>query len=336
MLSACLFCSRMAFGEENAGLTLESGSPDALCPDLTRARAAVERRLGRFEFPSGPAWKARYTLGHRPEGEPRDFVQLELFDGQGQLKLRRELPTANESCVTLAEVIALVLDRYFRALSGEEGGLAPLAEGVPETNSRSPEPREREPVDPVQRDSSTVQLGSQTSPRTAAPVRAMLGASLGVSSSGADAHLTLKGLFAAFPGSYWSASLRTPLARRFESLSEDRYVSTRELVAGGSLGLVGDSAGFRLFAGPTLGLGVERASGVFRESSAKYRAMWSLGAEAGAIYKPGGRLLAFAHGALELPLARWSGQFYVDDREVLRLPRVQALFSLGLGVELSN
>src|SRR5690606_25269599 len=99
------------------GLSVETGSPDALCPDLNRTREAVGRRLGALEVPSGRGWRARYTIGHAPEGSPRDFVRLELFAPDGRVRLTRNLPLGSDSCSAMADVIALVLDRYFRSLA---------------------------------------------------------------------------------------------------------------------------------------------------------------------------------------------------------------------------
>src|SRR5687768_2672273 len=85
-----------------SGLSVETGSPDALCPELTHTRQAIVSRLGMLKVAGENGWRARYTIGHAPEGGDRDFVRLELFDPGGELKLRRDLPMQSESCSTMA------------------------------------------------------------------------------------------------------------------------------------------------------------------------------------------------------------------------------------------
>ena len=91
-----------------AGLSVDSLSPDALCPPLEETRTAVAARLGSVEL-EGP-WRATYLLVHRTQG---DFVALSLRDPEGVLRLERDLPVQGGSCTTLSRVIALVLERYF-------------------------------------------------------------------------------------------------------------------------------------------------------------------------------------------------------------------------------
>src|SRR5690242_17602895 len=118
---------------QGEGLRIETGSPDALCPELESTRAAVRRRLGELVVPDGPGFVARYTIGHAPAGTPRDFVRLELRGSDGLVLLERDLPLEGESCSTMAEVIALVLDRYFRALLAREpaSGEPPREQAAP-------------------------------------------------------------------------------------------------------------------------------------------------------------------------------------------------------------
>ena len=91
-----------------AGLSVDSLSPDALCPPLEETRAAVAARLGSVELEG--TWRASYLLVHRTQG---DFVSLSLRDPDGALRLERDLPVQGGSCATLSRVIALVLERYF-------------------------------------------------------------------------------------------------------------------------------------------------------------------------------------------------------------------------------
>ena len=91
-----------------AGLSVDSLSPDALCPPIEETRSIVAARLGSVEL-EGP-WHATYLLVHRTQG---DFVALSLRDPEGVLRLERDLPVQGGSCTTLSRVIALVLERYF-------------------------------------------------------------------------------------------------------------------------------------------------------------------------------------------------------------------------------
>ena len=91
-----------------AGLSVDSQSPDALCPPLEETRALVAARLGTVELEG--TWHATYVLVHRTQG---DFVSLSLFDPEGVSRLERQLPVQGGSCATLSGVIALVLERFF-------------------------------------------------------------------------------------------------------------------------------------------------------------------------------------------------------------------------------
>lgn len=91
-----------------AGLTVDSLSPDALCPPLEETRTAVAARLGSVELEG--TWHATYLLVHRTQG---DFVTLRLRDPEGVLRLERDLPVQGGACQSLSRVIALVLERYF-------------------------------------------------------------------------------------------------------------------------------------------------------------------------------------------------------------------------------
>jgi len=90
------------------GLVVDTPSPDAFCPALEQTRNVIAARLGTVELEG--TWQASYVSVHRAEGE---FVVLSLRDPQGNVRLEREFPVQEGSCVTLSQVIALVLERYF-------------------------------------------------------------------------------------------------------------------------------------------------------------------------------------------------------------------------------
>ena len=67
----------------------------------------------------GPGkWKAIYTIVHAPEKDG-DHVHLELFNPKRGEEARAAFPLAGESCSTMAQVVALVLERYFSDVSRE-------------------------------------------------------------------------------------------------------------------------------------------------------------------------------------------------------------------------
>ncbi|HEY8943004.1 MAG TPA: hypothetical protein VIM73_02030, partial [Polyangiaceae bacterium] len=121
-------------GDGDFGIVVDAAAPDALCPAIEATREAVRARLGRIDVPQGERWSALYTIVHSPGTERGDRIRLELRDPNGELKLQRDLPMAGESCTTLAQIIALVLERYFRDLSA---GIA-LADSEPATQASPP------------------------------------------------------------------------------------------------------------------------------------------------------------------------------------------------------
>jgi hypothetical protein len=120
-----------------AGLSVESSSPDALCPPPEETRRAVAARLGGVELDG--TWRASYGLVHRTEG---DFVSLQLFDPGGVLRLERQLPVTTGSCAALSGVIALVLERFF--LKPEASGAQ--EEEAPTTTPSTPGERASAPA----------------------------------------------------------------------------------------------------------------------------------------------------------------------------------------------
>jgi hypothetical protein len=124
-LTGCTVGRAAHAAESSVDLSVETGSPDALCPDLSATRRAVHDRIGQLALEGEQRWVARYTIGHAPSGGG-DYVQLVLKDGTETVRLERRLPLAGESCDTVVQAIALVLERYFRELQ------APSAQPEPE------------------------------------------------------------------------------------------------------------------------------------------------------------------------------------------------------------
>jgi len=100
---------------------LDTDTPDALCPELSMTREAVRRRLGQLETEAGGGWRGSYSIVHDPSGRRGDYVYLVIRDAEGKERLTRELPLKGESCDTLAQAIALIVDGLFRELSQSPG-----------------------------------------------------------------------------------------------------------------------------------------------------------------------------------------------------------------------
>lgn len=117
-VSSNMLMAALVFGAVtlNELLSVETGSPDALCPALKETTEAIHARLGTLKSEQ-PGWRARYTLGHAPDSGQGDFIRLELFDPRQQLQLLRELPVGQASCSTLAQSIAIVVSGYFASLA---------------------------------------------------------------------------------------------------------------------------------------------------------------------------------------------------------------------------
>jgi hypothetical protein len=317
----------------DSALTIETGSPDALCPELETTRGAVRRRLGELVVPGGSSgFRARYTIGHAPAGTPRDFVRLELFGPEGTLQLERDLPLEGESCSTMAEVIALVLDRYFRALlagdSAAEREPAPAAEPPPPISSPVPAltaPAASPPdtgITPT--DAAAVERGR--------PERlALVSLELGVRSASGP-QLGVRALFELWPELYAGGAVHIGLSTRSEALDGGGEVSSRSAI-GRIFAAWGKRLGpFRTYVGPALSLGLARGTGSgLDDAGVGYRATWAAGLDAGAVWVGSGGWSLGVSAALDAAFAELGGRFYVDDQEVLEPEPLQAWFGVAAG-----
>jgi hypothetical protein len=300
----------------NSELSVETGSPDALCPDLHQTRAAVRVRLGTLRVAAGTGFRARYTIGHSREGSPRDFVHLELFDAAGEPKLERDLPM--QECASMAEVIALVLDRYFRSLAGPE------VEG--------PSPNDRTASEP---------LNADKQPELAAPPRripsdrphaTVVAAELGLDSDrdGIAGGLRLdqplwKELHMAFAAIF-------PFDERSQALAGGGRAQARAFELHGNMTLGGElGGGLRAYVGPGFSAVFERGSttGLPSENS-RDRLLWGVGVNAGVTLSLSAQWRLLLSGAA---LARLPGSadFVVSGSEVLEPKPWSAYLGLGIG-----
>jgi len=313
LLGAGLLSSAGVWAAEPGGFSLETGSPDALCPDLKLTRELVARRLGSLVVEGRKGWRARYTIGHAPSGTPRDFIRLELFSPEGTVELLRDLPIEGASCRTMGEVIALVLDRYFRGLSeGDERPAETDAVATPPRASiRSQTPR---PLSGIERLTLARRLSAEyivTQPVSQSWLGLRAGAALGRTVEVAlGLRVGLTPLQERAPG---GASVEGRTANGRVGLAWRLNLPPGLLHLGGAASLAVEHATTRGLVNPT----------------DRTRVGWAVGAEAG-FATPLGRGL-FWEGAISADFLAGSGHFLVGEREVLSPPWLTLGWSVGLG-----
>ncbi len=121
-------------------LKLTTSTPDALCPPLPEAQAAVEARVGQVRG----AYQAEFAVIRGAHGQ--QVLDLRVREGSREV-LRRELPLNDAGCQDAAQAIALVLERYFEAIEKPlPTEIAATLEPVPKNAYRPPP---RPPVPPA-------------------------------------------------------------------------------------------------------------------------------------------------------------------------------------------
>lgn len=321
-----------------AGLVIETGSPDALCPELASTRAAVDRRLGAVSVPGG-SYRARYTIGHAPVGSPRDFVRLELFGPEGTLRLTRDLPLEGESCSTMAEVIALVLDRYFRALlAGEPAPEAPAAlapEASPALAGPSPAPSPAPPATAPSSnglDSAPDGGRNDTGRHEAGPGRLQLLAFEAAFRSPGQPALGGRAMLELWPDIYVGTALHIGLTPERETLTDAGRVTSRDVTWRAYAGWGPRLGPVRTYIGPGFRFGLSRGSGQgLAQANSGIRALSAAGLDIGAVWVTDEHWSLSASGALDITLAGLSGGFYVDREEVLAPDPLSAWFGMAVG-----
>jgi hypothetical protein len=335
-LGVALLWATEASALDSGGFTLETGSPDALCPDLEATREIVARRLGSLVVEGRKGWLARYTIGHAPAGNPRDFVRLELFNPEGGLELRRDLPMEGDSCRTMSEVIALVLDRHFRGLAGSEAAETTQTpeEGRPalamppsssHTLARVPEqaPHPREPV--------------RTSRLSESGQRRRLSAEYAVSRAQPDLGLRFSTGLGFRPKLEATFALRWGLTSLKESEPQGARVEARTVTSRASVAVLLTLPPGVLHFGPVLSLALQRATTRgLQTPTDRVRALWMTGVEVGFVTPLGRHLFLEGSSSLDFVVPGASGQFLVDNREVLSPPSLVFGWALGFGYAWGN
>ncbi|HKO46430.1 MAG TPA: hypothetical protein VJV79_01825 [Polyangiaceae bacterium] len=325
VLCAALLWASEAAALEPGGFTLETGSPDALCPELEATREIVARRLGSLIVEGRKEWLARYTIGHAPTGSPRDFVRLELFNPEGKVELRRDLPIEGDSCRTMSEVIALVLDRHFRGLVATDERPPPPVEATPpassvSVSSQAQTPRQYPPAPAAQLDATG--RGGRLSAEYAATL--------------AQPHLGLRVSARLGPKLEAALGLRWGLSSLEESEPRGARVAAR--VATARTGLAWRLAlppGLLHF-GPVVSVALQRATTEgLPVASDQIRPLWMAGLEAGFVVPLGRRLFVESSFSLDF-LVPGAGQLFIDNREVLAPSAVTLGCALGFGYAWGN
>jgi hypothetical protein len=342
MALAALCTSELALADD-AALSIETGSPDALCPELTSTRAAVSRRLGELIMPGGSSgYRARYTIAHAPVGTPRDFVRLELYGPEGDRLLSRDLPLEGESCSTMAEVIALVLDRYFRQLLAHEPEPTPPEEATPqppapepsaapvapESAAASTPASDSPPVTPT--DSAPSEPSSQRGPTTR-PL-GLVAVELAIRGAGEPA-LGARAMLELGPQIYVGTALHVGLLADSEDLAggvgevTSRDVTWRAYAAWGP-----QFGSLHTYIGPGFRFALARGSSSgLTGTDVGIRATWAAGLDAGAIWSMSDGWTLAASAALDFYVEKPGGRFVVEGREVLTPEPLQAWLGVAVG-----
>jgi hypothetical protein len=90
-------------------LDITTSTPDALCPPIEEARAAIQARVGEVRGD----YHVEFALVRGVDG--RQVLELTVHEAHKQV-LARELPLDAAGCEDAAQAIALVLERYFDAV----------------------------------------------------------------------------------------------------------------------------------------------------------------------------------------------------------------------------
>jgi hypothetical protein len=301
------------------GLTIETRSPDAHCPDLTMTELAAEQRLGTVKGEGGQSWKAVYEIVYAPEKDG-NHVHLELFDPRGDRKLERDLPLAGESCSTMTQALVLVLERYFRDI----GSLEDEGPPGPPSNSSSETPRPPPSVAPSDRPSPA--------PSTWPGYRGSFMVGAGFLTPPSSIALTLAARL------WLPRSLQLGLGVAWSPDEVTQPVGPPGGVARmtalpirASLAWRKDLGTTDVFVGPDFLVSVDRASvsGVAIPGQAT-RVVFGVGVGAGALVWLTKPLALTMEASVDgtFPLA--TSQFVVTDEEVLQQQWIQGLFSVGL------
>jgi hypothetical protein len=276
-------------------------------------------------------------------------VRLELYGPEGELQLSRDLPLEDDSCSTMAEVIALVLDRYFRALLAHDRPGSDAEERAelavpPAENAAASLPPAEAPLASAAREGSSSPVASTALPSDAGPTRevgsedaALAGSEplvlaafeLGLRSPDLPA-IGVRAMLEPWPTVYVGTALHVGLRAQTEGLRGEGEVSSRDVSWRIHAGLGPQLGPVRTYVGPGVSLGISRGSGDgLPQRSSGYRATWAVGVEAGAQWVIDDGWSIGASAALDVSIL--SGRFYIDGQEVLAPERLRGWLGMSVG-----
>jgi hypothetical protein len=316
MVTFSWYALAIVLGALNSGLTIETRTPDAHCPDVAATRKAADERLGVVDVAGQGRWRAVYAIVYAPDTSEGNRVHLELFDPKGQRRLERDLPIRGESCGAMAEVLVVVLERYFRDL-GSTNEMEAARDSASTPLTPEPAPADKTQVAPTpsrdeERPIAAWTLGGGFLSPPAAPAIAL------------EAKLWIAPSVHAGLGAAWSP------VRTEESVGpgmvRGTFVPVRAYVGFGRR----FAAGYA-YAGPEVLASFDqaKATGIAAPGDA-IRVVFGAGAAGGAFFwlrKPWAfSISAAVDGTLPLAMS----QFVVSQEEVLRQKWVQGVVSMGL------
>ncbi len=132
-------------------LEVTTSTPDALCPPIEEARAAIKARVGEVQGD----YRVEFSLVRALDGQQRLELVVRKAD---QPVLERALPLDQAGCQDAAQALALVLERYFDAVEKAPPTDSNL-EPIPDRPSDQPE---SEPAGPQVRDPRAVPVVAAT------------------------------------------------------------------------------------------------------------------------------------------------------------------------------
>ena len=321
----------MSTSVQPAEFHIETDTPDALCPELQLTRDAVTKRLGRLEVDGGGTWQGRYSTVHDPAGLHGDSVHLVITDPSGKEQLTRDLPMRGESCATMAQAIALVVDSFFR-----DFGQSSFREGKEATPAKEAAVT---PVAPKPEAKAASQLPGQhtgtalvKSPAPPSRVPPRLGVALGggYESVPSSAAIALGGFAQLGPHLRWDLRAAVPAARAsqvYGAATAKLFVLPVRLSIAYFTPL---AAKMQLFLGPEFLTSFEQGSGTgVANGHSGWRESFGLGGRTGAVVRLGPGLALAANFSLEGVLAQ-TRQFLVVEQPVLEVSPVRASASIEL------
>jgi len=268
----------MGLVREPTEFQIDTDPPDSLCPELSMTRDAVQKRLGKLEVEGGGIWRGRYVTVHDPSGRHGDTVRLVIVDPNGNEQASRDFSVRGESCATLAQAIALVVESFFRDLGQAQNSEPPKVEpAVVGSLPPMTAPARLAPPDNVRQKPSKK------------PVKpsAMAGLNVGAGYESAPASLAAYlGWFVTVKSS-WQLDLRTAFvpsrqSTTFRTGTADLLAIPARLSMVYSAAFAGD---WRVFIGPELLTSFESASTKGVDSGRSgWRASFGAGARAGAAF----------------------------------------------------